>query len=326
MAKNKRLYDAERYEVLAAAYAKEGTAVSSESIGAYRTKVVQAGAYLYISCYPLIGAKADAEKEDALARLKNGTEQDRKVRVKYAKYNNARRTREFEQLVHANFEYNDFHVSCTYEHQDYERRDQLEYRDREDAKRDATNYIRRVKALLKRHGCGLAEFRWIVCTVTKESRHETNRNPDSHHHHILMHGVPEGLRSELEKLWGFGWCNADRLQPNDKGLAAMAGYIARQEGSANGERPHEKSYRASRNIRRPAVSVSDRKISRRRAAQIAADVRVDGRDVLEKVWPGWRVVEEPTVWVSDFVPGAYIWAKLRKKEDVWDERRRRRML
>lgn len=326
MAKNKRLYDAERFEVLAAVGAKEGTAVTAKDIGAYRTKTVKAGDHLYVSCYPLIGGELRKLQTEKLEKMATELEKDRKARVRYAKYNNARRVREFEQLVHANFGYNDLHVCCTYDPQDYSRRDQLEFRDREDAKRDATNFIRRVKTLLKRHGCDLSEFRWIVCTVTKESRFETNRNPDVHHHHILMHGVPEHLRSEVERLWKFGTCNADRLQPNDKGLAAMAGYIARQEGSANGERAGEKSYRTSRNIKRPVVMTSDRKMSRRRVAQIAADVRADGFAVFEKIYPGYRVIEEPQVWTSDFVAGAYIWAKLRKKDAVWDEKKRRRML
>lgn len=308
--KGKRLYDAERYEVLAAVYAKESTAVTDENVGAYRTKVVKAGEYLYVNCYPLWKTWPTEEQREGLEALKK-RRADRKALAKYAKYNNARRVREFDMLVSANFGYNDLHISGTYEHQDYLRRGEWVHRDREQAKRDATNFIRRVKGLLKRHGCDLNEFRWIVCTVTKESRYETNPYPDTHHHHILMHGVPEYLRGEVERLWPYGYCNADRIQPKDKGLADMSGYVARQEGSANGEQPHEKSYRTSRNIKRPEVKVSDKKISRRRVAQIAADVRANANDVFEKIYPGYRLVEQPKVTTSDFVAGAYIWAKLR---------------
>lgn len=306
----KRLHDAEMYEVLAAVYAKEGTEVTSDNVGAYRTKAVRAGEFLYLQCYPLWLTMPSDRARDAVADLKAGRA-EKKTLAKYAKYNNARRGREFEMLVHANFGYNDLHIAATYALQDYERREELEWRDRDQAKRDVTNYIRRVKRLLKRRGCDLDQFRWICCTVTKESKHETNPNPDAHHHHILMHGVPEELRGEVERLWEFGYCNADRLQPNDKGVAAMAGYIARQEGSYNGERPGEKSYRTSRNILRPAVLVSDKKLSRRRVSQIAADVRTNAAEIFRKVWPGYRLVEEPEVKTSDFVAGAYIRAKLR---------------
>lgn len=320
----KRLHDAEMYEVLAAVYAKEGTGVTSDNVGAYRTKAVRAGDFLYLSCYPLWLTLPTDRARDALSDLKAGRA-EKKAMAKYARYNNARRCREFEMLVHANFDANDLHVAATYEVQDYDRRDGLEYRDRDQAKREVSNYIRRVKRLLGKRGCDLADFRWICCTVTKESRHETNPNPDSHHHHILMHGVPEVLRGEVERLWGFGYCNADRLQPNDKGIAAMAGYIARQEGSYSGERAGEKSYRTSRNIVRPQVRVSDKKISRRRVSRIAADVRANAAEIFRKVYPGWRLVEEPSVAVSDFVAGAYIRVKLRRCEHAGAETQAERL-
>ena len=160
----------------------------------------------------------------------------------------------------------------------------------------------------------MAQFRWIVCTVTKESLKEAvNPQPDTHHHHLLISGIPEYLRGEAERLWGLGYCNADRLQPDDKGVAAMAGYIARQEGSASGERAGEKSYSCSRNIIRPEEKASDAKVSRRRVSRIAEDVRANGREILEKCWPGYRLIDEPKVLTSEFVAGAYIYARLRLK-------------
>lgn len=319
-------YDAERYEVLAAVNAKAGTEVSQESVGAYRTKLVRAGEYLYVQCYPLISREARERQEEALQTLKKST--DRKVNLKYARYNNARRVYEFNQLVEANFGYNDLHIAATYPAPQYgmEDRSGEAWRSREDALKDRRNYIRRVQRLLKRHGCDLNEFRWIAVTVSKEPDMEA-RKPFSptHHHHILMHGVPEELRGEVERLWRFGYCNADRCQPDSKGLADLAGYVARQEGRANGDhKAGEKSYSASRNIKRPEVRTADKKISKRRVAQLAADVRANAPEVFGKIWPGYRLVEEPVIYISDFVAGAYIRAKLRVKETErrWERRRR----
>lgn len=313
--KKSRIYDAERYEILAAVYAKAGTDLHHESVGAYRTKTIRAGEYLYVSCYPLIGPMARKEQEEALERLK--ADKHVGVQVKYARYNNKRRVREFEQLVEANMERGDLHVACTYPLQEYDRPcDTDEYRSREQARADLRNYLNRIRRLMKRHGLNPQELRWIAVTVTKEHDPEA-RNPVSptHHHHLLLHGVPESLRSDVEKLWPFGYCNADRLQPNDKGLAEVAGYVARQEGAANGDhRRMGKSYTTSRNILRPAVTTSDRKMSRRRVMQIAADVRANGTEVFRKIYPEYRLVEEPTVMVSDFAAGAYIYAKLRIRE------------
>lgn len=314
-----RLHDTERHAVLAAVFAKDDLKVTSENVGAYRTKTVKAGEFLYVSCYPLVSANIRREQDRSLAQLEESGELKKggKLRAKWNKHNNMRRTWKFEQLVHANFKAGDFHVCCTYEVEDWEGdRRQIAERARDDAKRDIRNYLERVKRLLKKHGCDLDGFRWIVCTVTKESVKEAaNPRPDSHHHHLLISGIPEHLRTDVEKLWRLGYCNADRLQDSKStGIAAMAGYIARQEGSANGERPGEKSYSCSRNIIRPEEKASDVKISRRRVSRIAADVQANAREVFEQVWPGYRLTEEPKVLTSEFVAGAYIYARLRAKE------------
>lgn len=319
MEKKMRGYDAERYAVLAAVYPKEGTSIDNSNVGAYRTKTVKAGEFLYVACYPLISLQQRQLQEAELEALKQ--EKARAIQAKYARYNNSRRLMVFEQLVHANFGKGDFHVSCTYENPnsgDAPPSDrEIEYRDRERAKRDVDNYLKRVKRLLKRHGCDVEQFKYIKVTVTKTYDPEAHRPfPDAHHHHILLHGVPEELRGEIERLWPFGWCNADRLQPDDKGVAAMAGYVARQENSANGDHIRgEKSWSGSKNLIRPEVKTSDVRISRRRVAQIAADVRANAPEIFAKVYPDYRLVEWPKVETSDFVAGGYIYAKLRRRDD-----------
>lgn len=314
-----KLYDADKHAVLAAVYAKDNLAVTNANVGAYRTKTVKAGEWLYVSCYPLVPANIRRDQDARLVQLdqSGALKKGGKLRAKFNQYNNMRRALKFEQLVHANFKAGDFHVCCTYELEDWEGdRSQIAERTREDAKRDIRNYLKRLKRLLKKHGCDMDEFRWIVCTVTKESVKEAaNPRPDSHHHHLLISGIPEYLRGEAERLWDLGYCNADRLQDSKStGIAAMSGYIARQEGSTNGERAGEKSFSCSRNIIRPEEKASDAKISRRRVSQIAADVRANGKEIFEKVWPGYRLTEEPKVLTSEFVAGAYIYARMRVKE------------
>lgn len=322
-----KLHDTERHAVLAAVFAKDNLAVTNDNVGAYRTKTVKAGEFLYVSCYPLVPANIRREQDARLEDLEHSGEIKKggKLRAKWTKHNNMRRTWKFEQLVHANFRAGDFHVCCTYEVEDYEgNREMVIERSREDAKREIRNYIKRVRRLLKRHGCDMDAFRWIVCTVTKESVKEAvNPRPDAHHHHLLMSGIPEELRGEVERAWDLGYCNADRLQDiRSEGIARMAGYIARQEGNANGERAGEKSYSCSRNIIRPEEKASDVKISRRRVRRIADDVRANAREVFEKCWPGYRLFEEPQVLTSEFVAGAYIYARLRVKGEKDDRERR----
>lgn len=316
--RKRKLHDAERHAVLAAVYAKDDRNVDQRNVGAYRTKIIKAGEFLYLSCYPLVDANVRRAQDARMEMLdKSGAiEKGGKLRAKWNRHNNMRRAWKFEQLVHANYSAGDLHVCCTYEREDWDAdRSGMVFRTREDAKREVRNYLDRVKRLLKRHGCNTEEFRWTVCTVTKEAMQEAaNPRPDTHHHHILMHGVPEELRAKVEELWKFGYCNADRLRDDrSTGIARMAGYIARQEGNANGERAGEKSYSSSRNIIRPEEKVSDAKISRRRVSLIAADIRANAREIFEKCWPGYRLADEPKVLTSEFVAGAYIYARMRKR-------------
>lgn len=309
--------DAAAYEVLAAAYAKAGTEVCQEAVGAYRTKTTRAGEFIYVSCYPLISPAASRAQKDRLEELRSG-KASVAARGKYDRYNNKRRQERCEQLAHANFGRGDFHVTLTYEVEDWDRRsdrDPIDQRTREEAKRELTNWLARVRRRLRRYGCDLSKFKWLRVTVTKAGNNEGPRErPETHHHHVLLGGVPEELRGEIERLWPYGYCNADRLQPDDKGVAAVAQYIAKQEGSANGQHSRkEKSWSGSRNLKQPATTTSDSRISRRRVSQIAADVRRAGREIFEAVYPGYRTVEEPTVVLSDFCAGAYIRAKLRIK-------------
>lgn len=316
---SKKTRDAERYAVLAAAYASEdaqaGTRLDHADVGGYRTKTVTAGEYLYISCYPLIGWNADREQRKRLGELESEGLKKAKIRMRYNKYNNKRRITEFEQIAHASFEKGDLHICCTYENQDIDRPDLFVYRDRAQAMRERTNFIRAIKRLLKKHGCDLTQFRWVCCTVTKEGNAEAMKPlPDRHHHHMLVHGVPQELRNEVEKLWKYGYCNADRLQDSDKGFSAMAGYIARQEGSFNGENPGKRSFSASKNIIRPTVKTATNKLSRRRASMIAADVRIAGKEIFEKLFEGYRLIEDANVVISTFTAGAYIYAKMRLRQ------------
>lgn len=336
MRKNLRIYDAERHAVLAAVYAKEGTEMNQDKVGAYRTKIIKAGDMLYISCYPLITSREVMREQDArLAELEAGN-LARKQRVAWAKYNNARRVRDFEILCQANFYKDDLHVCCTYsremdawyDHGErpseyiHGQRQEKDFINEDDARRHIRNYIARVKRLLKRRGCDASEFRWLLVTVRKEAQQESSVvQPDRFHHHMLMHGVPEDLRNEIERLWPFGTCDTDRLQPDGKGIADMAGYIARQEGKANGDAYKKHSFSTSRNIIKPQPKTSDVKISRRRVSQIAADVRANGMEIFGKLYPEYRLTEPPQVKISDFTAGAYIYARLKRIEQRKDTRR-----
>ena len=47
---------------------------------------------------------------------------------------------------------------------------------------------------------------------------------------------------------------------------------------------------------------------------MAAEARYAAAEIFEKVYPGYRLVEEPEVRVSDYVPGAFIYARMRRRD------------
>ena len=118
-------------------------------------------------------------------------------------------------------------------------------------------------------------------------------------------------RDEAENLWRHGLARADRCQAQEKGLAGFARYITARKETQH--RLMKRSWGASKNLKQPTVTVADRKFSRAAADRIARDVEGDAKAVLEKKYPGYRLIEEPRIRWSDFLPGCYIYAIMVKK-------------
>ena len=90
------------------------------------------------------------------------------------------------------------------------------------------------------------------------------------------------------------------------GAARLARYLNKQKQSG-------RWWSHSRNLKQPPKTVSERKVSRRRLSMIAADVYHDGRGILEALYPGYRLME-CIVHYSDYVSGAYIYARMRRRD------------
>ena len=142
-------------------------------------------------------------------------------------------------------------------------------------------------------------------------------------------------RDEIEQLWqdmpfASGRVRCDRLQPDkNSGLSAVAQYLVKQEKgetliTEKGARKNQHRYAGSKNLKKPEPTVADHKISKRRVQRLATDVRANAKDIFESLYPGYRLCEEPTVRTSDYVEGAYIYAKMIRKEGEKNERKKER--
>lgn len=316
-------YTAEQYELL---YQPAEGPVTEQMLGmsrvkAQRTRTVKAGDMLYVTCYPIWRNQREAHRA-----------RDRKPsRAAQVKLNQRRRRMKVEQLAHANFGRDDYYLTLTYTETPRQGKKltdeywQDEPQDLGEAKKCLAAYIKRLKGEIKRRGGDPRELKYIGCTEETWSRHADAYDDHARYHHHMLLSRSVLTRDEIEDVWkqmghGNGRTNCQRIQPDGAGIAALANYLMKSEsGRPSGEdslgRPrYEHSYTASRNLIKPTESASDHKISRRRVARVARDVLRDGMEIFRAMYPGYEPTEAPRVYISDYVAGAYIYCRLRRKE------------
>lgn len=252
--------------------------------------------FMEVDIYPF------TKKQQEVSRGKR--EKRKKVTVPKQKNLNDKNARRYlMQLLNSNFTEEDMHVTCTYkmgEHPDTV----------EEAETEARNFIRRVSYLRKK--MGLDPVKYVLITELT-FKHEMLIRV---HHHIVMNGGIE--RDDIENLWRkkrkkgqkkgdkIGRINADRLQPDENGLAALAAYLTKEPN-------RKKRWSCSQNLKRPMEAPpNDRKYSKRQVERIAQGM-VDA-DYWKKKYPGWRITD-PDYGIRiehNEITGYHIYLRLRK--------------
>ena len=283
-----------------------------------------------MECFPITRIGGEAARE--MRR--------RKTRPAVEALNRKNAEKRVRRLLETNFTDADFALTLTwhYDGVDREHRSYAQAMDRwvemglpmdeDEARRALKNYLGRVKYRMRRRGVDPGELMYLyVLEVTHQPRPGAGESmPARYHFHMPIH-APGLSRDELEGLWPYGYADSDRLDFRNNGLAGLAAYITKQKGieRMDGSGRRIRRWAGSKNLKEPAVTVSERKISKRRAAAVAADVMAEGRAIFEKLYPGYQCVEAPRVSYSDFVPGAYIFARLRRVDAAapWERGRAR---
>lgn len=276
-----------------------------------RTVTWRAGNLLEIACYPILRLGEAAKRE---AKRRRSTPAMEKVNARNAE-------RKIMRYIEANFSPEACVVTGTYPYPadgDYAMMDVKamagEYEARklpwemERVRMDVRNWLgklrRRVKQLA---GDSRRDFKWLI-RIEEGKEPPLPGIPAKFHFHAVVEGP--GLDSQTVKaLWEekHGTARVDGLCLNDDGAARLARYFTKQKSGG-------RWWSHSRNLIDPPPRVSDRKVSRRRLSRLAGDVMKDGREILEKLYPGYRLAEEPRVCYSDFVAGAYIYARMRRRD------------
>ncbi|MCI8857497.1 MAG: hypothetical protein HFH26_13280 [Clostridiaceae bacterium] len=268
-----------------------------------REKQIDCGKhYKEVDIFPYTDAQKTA------AAKKKRAKKTRESPPKQKNLNDRNACRYFTQLMHLNFEHDPgaLHLSNTYSHKYLPETI-------EEAEKEAENYIRRIKARRKKKGLPPLKYILVTACTTKKN----SDKPVRIHHHIIING---GLdRDEVEELWRkrrkkgqtqgdrIGYCNADRLQPEDDGIGGLSHYLVKQAGG-------KKRWSSSQNLERPTSRTNDGKYTRRQVEKWAKQ-RPD-RTFWEKRYPGWTLTNEDYGIQYEYneLTGWSIYLKLRKKE------------
>ena len=262
----------------------EATATRIGTMG-YRTRTVKAGTRLEAEVYPIFGRS----QETIARRARQNITKERQQQL-----NTVRSKRRLVLLMEANFSlYDDVAVTLTY----------AEEPDMKRCRKDVRNFLGRVRR--RREKMGLEEMKYIYA-IGRDSDHRI------HVHMVMTGGISQ---RELVGIWGKGIVNSYVLQSYGKGLQGMANYLYKQNEKARdaGERWYMHMWSGSRNLKKPKEHASDTKMSNRKVRKIALGFGAIGREILEKVYPGY-VLEDCRVRYSDVVDGVYIRAVMRRRE------------
>lgn len=243
----------------------------------YRTRTIKAGPRLEVEIYPIFGRENTGRLRAAKQNMTPEAVQ---------RNNEERSRRKLIQLIDANFDERDYHVTLTYAGTPpaYDQ-----------ARKDVKNFLRAVKR--RREQRGLDELKYVYAIEDEQD----GKRKRIHIHAIMNGGIS---REELEQIWGQGYANADNLQPDENGLEAIARYITKQQ-------KNRRKWARSRNLTQPKVRTSDTKVSNARVRRLAVDFPNSAKEIMERLFPQYTHTKT-IMRFSDVVDGAYIRCVMRR--------------
>jgi len=279
-------YSGQNYEFLFSAQwgeLKEAAveAVRNKNVFRYRAKTIKCGDVLEIEIFPIW----NTQNEVRAAKANTTREAQANVNERNAKKSLIRK-------INTNFSAADLHITLTYS--------RGELPNEETARRDMRNFIRRVRNYHKKHNLPVLKYVYVIEFYSGDGRRTRV------HHHVIMSGGAD--RQDVKSLWPYGRARVDELEPDDGTLEGLARYITKQPGKII----QTKRWAASRNLRPyDKVTFSDTKISKKQAERLAADMSEAAPAIFGKLFKDYTF-DDCTVKGSEYVSGAYIYAKMYK--------------
>ena len=254
----------------------------------YRRRTTVSGPRIDAEVFPVFGRNQRGDLRRAKSRITREAQQ---------RANDERSRIHLIQLVECNFTEKDVSLTLTYDGQAPEP---------ERVDKDIRNFIGRVKRARAKAGLGELKYIYAIGGDEMPAAGYSGKRP---HVHMIMNGGMD--RDELERIWGKGRANADRLQPRDEGLGGIATYFTKQKQDRP-EKPGVKKWRGSRNLKQPVRRSRDARMPNGRVKRIARDFRNEAKEVMEKLYPGYTL-QDCQVRYSDVIDGVYIRCVLRRR-------------
>lgn len=218
------------------------------------------------------------------------------------KLNDKKAVKYLNRLAHTNFDEQDLFVDLTFDEKNLPK-------DRKDAQRVVRNYIDRLRRARKKEELDEIKYIYVI------SDSDELGNKKRLHVHMIING---GLdRDKIEKTWHCGYCQTDRLQPNEYGVTGKVMYMARQ---SKGDR----MWASSKNLKKPVAIVSDKAITKAKAAAIERNP--EDRAFFEKIFPGWTFTDCIVEYPDDegLKRGTSFLIRMRK-EKQWTKKKKREL-
>lgn len=254
-------------------------ALRHEQVANYRVKIIESGNVIECEIFPIWKTKAEEKK--AKKRIRETRAAQKVLNERNARKNLIRK-------INANFTEADLAITLTYRGQ---------APDEKQARRDMQNFIRRVKDYRRRNG--LPPLKYIYVVEFSAGTGGTRKRRV--HHHVIMSGMD---RDAAEKLWGKGFANTRRLQPDEEyEFEALGRYLVKEPMGS-------KRWCTSRNLKQPTITTTDHKLSKRQAERIAEDAN-EAPGIFEKKFAGYNFVQ-CDVKQSGYVAGAYLYVRMHR--------------
>lgn len=184
---------------------------------------------------------------------------------------NDRYSREyFKWLFHNNFAAGDYFVTLTF----------ANLTDKKNARREFTNYIKRLRRLYRKAGSEL-KYLYVYEGKSKGTRP---------HFHIVINKAANVDRDSIERLWKKGYPSSKALIKDDSGLCdSLCEYLTKEMKQAA---KFERCWNCSSNLKRPDRVIDDDAVTRKRMCKVQEAKRNDEvKKYVEAVYIGWALLD-----------------------------------